>query len=180
MIKLLILFIAVLSYPINSKVYPTIDNLHLLHTLKQSYELDYYPLTCSDNVMALGKRLVAVGINPLQLTVVFLKHKHAPHVSISAKAQRLNFREHTYLPSPWVFHAVLIFNNIVLDQDYTNHPQLITLDHYLERMWGQQQLENITFQVKPFTEYKASDFGGRFNQDRYPEINLEDFLAIFL
>jgi hypothetical protein len=145
-------------------------NEHNLVTkiFQQSYNQDYHPLTCTDNIMALGQRLIGQGINPKRIRVLFLRHKHAPYVAIHPLKQRLTFQDNIYSPSSWTFHSVLILGNDVLDLDYTDKPTMITIANYFDNMWSLEEREQMIGEVKPFSQYSKADFGGRFSRPVQP------------
>ncbi len=121
--------------------------------------------------MRLGLRLQRNGFNLSNAKVVFIKHKYAPHVSINPQKTRT-----PKLVTRWVFHAVLVIDRVVYDLDYSLKAAPIKITHYLKAMWPKEEIKNYTFQVKPFYKYSSNDFGGRFNREDYPEMNLTDFL----
>lgn len=151
------------------------EKLHAVFS--QSYRQDYRPLTCSDNVMALGNRLVDQGFDEEEMFVVFITHKHVPHVPLYPRHQRLSFNNKTYKPSPWTFHALLLFKNNVLDLDFTDQPTILPIDKYFDTMWDQENIPHMRIQIKPFTDYRKEDFGGTFAGD-YPYFSINELLSL--
>jgi hypothetical protein len=121
--------------------------------------------------MRLGERLQRNGFNLSNASVVFIKHKYAPHMSVKPQVTRT-----PHLVTRWVFHAILISDGIVYDLDYSTKARPIKLTDYLNTMWIKDELRDYVFQIKPYYKYERSDFGGRFNREDYPEVNIENFL----
>lgn len=124
--------------------------------------------------MRLGNRFKKNGIDLTSASVVFIKHKYAPHFSIKPQVTRTSD-----IKTRWTFHAILVLENIVYDLDFSMSPTPIKLKDYLEQMWIVDDLNDYVFQVKPFSKYNSHDFGGRFNRNEYPEISLEEFISNF-
>ena len=147
------LFLIVTLFAFTSTGHSQTKNLN--SDFQDAWVLDYKPLACSDNVIRLYQRFE----RPKNSWVLHIFHNSVPYVSISPRHPRR--LEGVFLPTRWVFHAVLLVDGKVYDLDYKDEPTPINTESYLESMWDPEALEHeYRFQIKRAQDYTTYDADG--------------------
>ncbi|MCB0408410.1 MAG: hypothetical protein KDD34_09415 [Bdellovibrionales bacterium] len=108
-------------------IYP-IFNIYYATYSKDFYMADW----CSRNSLNLAQAIQTITpIESIDLKIVYVIHKNQGQslYPLQARARGVS----------WKFHAFLLVNDRwVLDLDYTDHPQIVSIDKYLPSMFGTQ------------------------------------------
>lgn len=122
----------------------------------------YQPLMCSDNVLAFVRKLQKQNVDLEGAEVVVLHHKAAPYFPVTPQMARLTFDGITYLPPRWSFHVFVVVRGLVFDMDYTDSPQAVGLETYMNTMWRSSELTDFVVQIKAARDYSQKDTFGSF------------------
>ena len=138
----------------------------------ESWNTDYQPLTCSDNIIRLFKSLG----KPKHSLVLHIFHKWVPHKPVLPQKPRLS-SPYT-MPVRWTFHAVLLVEDVVFDLDFKKTPTPLKIDDYFKAMWEAGALENdYRFQLKSAKDYTLFDADGDMaGVEKLSYLKLTEFL----
>jgi hypothetical protein len=142
--------------------------------IEETFTEHYRELMCSDNVKALADNLDQRGFDLTDFYVIHMTHKYVPHLSISPNKPR----SHSKFKVRWIFHAIMIHDGLVFDMDYTNQIRVVTVSEYFKAMWGENQLNDMLFQIKPADQYGGADLFGTFNQNEFPKVQYVELKKI--
>lgn len=149
-------------YPVFSRYYETYDQAH------------YMAQWCVRNSQNLYRALKAEGATGDQpVYAVYMIHREEDS-SLKPRMARWNAES-------WSNHAFLLVDGLVLDQDFTDGPEIVPLAEYMRQMWG-DRAKDYRFQVRDASRINAyTNLAVResFAAGEYPTFGLDGFLARF-
>lgn len=131
--------------------------------LEDNWQSQYRRYQCSDNVWRLREQLLAKGCDLDGIKTVILRKLHPMHDPLVTNLARGDEPNET---SNWSFHHVLVYDDLVVDLDYTNSPQVVTWAQYLETMFA--STDGVWMQIKPLDDLTPRDLFGQFVLEVYP------------
>jgi hypothetical protein len=161
------------QYPKQTTCSNMADNIASAFKLQFStYSLDsYMSLECARNAENLWKRLKDLElIDHANIQILYIIHNN-PQRSLKP----LQARESSL---SWSYHVVLLYDGLVLDQDYTSHAQILGLKEYLKNMWGEAS-KDFLFQLRPpdrLAGYTNKEIKTAFQEAKFPVMDLSMLL----
>lgn len=113
----------------------------------------------------------------------FVKGKvvHAVYMIHKDEQSSLKPRMARWKAASWSNHAFLIFDGLVLDQDFTDGPAILPLDAYIQKMWGEAANDSV-FQVRNAQDiegYTNLEVRHSFKSQKFPVMDLKGLLQKF-
>ncbi len=143
-------------------------------TYFHTYHMNFYMNDwCSRNSKNLSQKIKDLGLlSDREYSIVYTYNSSGlKHLNPLAS------RSHT---QGWKFHVFLVTQDgIVMDLDFKKQPQMLTLDHYLNQMWGSEQINEMSFQIRKPTDsadITFLEFKNSLDQAQYPVLSPQELL----